>query len=422
MNEPTPPLPPTPQQPVIPPVAPLVPTPVVTTPPVVQVAPMVSPPNAPLSTKFMPPKLLLIVIAAVIALIIAGISIYFVATKVLPAKTGQGTQAEMSKVPAKYAADSDGDGIPDALETEVGLNPTVSEFTRCQPESCGSADLSQAQTQKNNILFIIDSSGSMGTLIGGKTKMDLAKQAIRSFLASTASNVDVGIMVYGNKGSNDTSAKAVSCASADIIAPIGSVTSSTVETYLSQINPVGWTPIGLAIQKGKDAFVGKEGQKNQMIIVTDGAETCDTNPAGAAAAVKSSAYEIRVDVIGFAVNSSEQAALQAISTSGGGLFSVAVNADELLSQMRASHENYEKAVSSMKCNSSVYQASISCLEDVRTKATNFLTNAFNGKKGTEYQQLYNLESQIFKLYTDEINKISDEWSSANKKQQEQINK
>jgi len=226
--------------------------------------------------------------------------------------------------------------------------------------------------------------------------------------------------VYGNKGSNSASDKAVSCSSADMIAPIGSVTASSVDSYLSGINPVGWTPIGLAIRNGKNAFVGKEGQKNQMIVVTDGAETCDSNPAGAASEAKSSPYQIRVDVIGFAVNTAEQSSLQAISSSGGGLFSVATNVDQLLSQMRASRENFDKFQAGAKCTNDVYQKSVSCLQDIQKKVSDYLTNALTGKSGAERTELTNLQSNIFSQYFKKINTLQDEQSAALRNSQQQL--
>jgi Ca-activated chloride channel homolog len=250
--------------------------------------------------------------------------------------------------------------------------------------------------------------------------MDLAKESIRNFLKSTASNVSVGIMVYGNKGSNAASAKGVSCASAEVIAPLGSVTSSSIDGYLNQIQPVGWTPIGLAIQRGKNAFTGKEGQKNQMIIVTDGAETCSTNPAGAASEVRASPFQIRVDVIGFAVTTADQASLQAISTNGGGLFSVAANADQLLSQMRASHENFNKFQAEAKCTTAVYQTSVTCLQDAQKKAADYLSSAVASAKGAEWNELTTLQSKISTQYYKQISAWQDEQSASYKNTQQRL--
>ena len=364
-------------------------------------------------------KTIIIIVAVVLLIILALVFVFYFSKSKLSLKKSPATKTGL-EVSSKYSLDTDGDSIPDLIEKDLGFDPNVSELTRCEPASYGSQDASQTQATKNNILIIIDSSGSMNLKIGDKTKMELAKEAIKSFLSSAASNINVGIMVYGNKGSNSASDKALSCLSAETIAPIGSVTASTIDSYLSGINPVGWTPIGLAIRNGKSAFVGKEGQKNQMIIVTDGAETSDSNPAGAASEVKTSPYQIRVDVIGFAVNTTEQSSLQVISTSGGGLFSVATNVDQLLSQMRASRENFEKFQSGAKHISDVYQKSVSCLQDTQKKAFDYLSTASTGKSGAEYTELSNLKSNISSQYFKKINAVQDELNAAIKSSQQQL--
>jgi len=260
----------------------------------------------------------------------------------------------------------------------------------------------------------------MGLKIGDKTKMDLAKEAIKKFIPMVKPNVSVGIMVYGNKGSNSEADKAASCASADMVAQIGSVTASSIDGYLSQIKPVGWTPIGLAIKKAKDSFVGKEGQKNQIIVVTDGNETCNTNPIGTASEAFLSPYKIKVDVIGFGVNNSEQTALTAISTSGGGLFSLATNADDLFNNAKASMENFDKFVDSVKCISTSYQTSIDCLTAVTKKVSDNLNSAIVGKKGAEYSELSTLQSNIYNFYYKKISSAQDEWGALQKAEQKKL--
>jgi hypothetical protein len=250
----------------------------------------------------------------------------------------------------------------------------------------------------------------MNTMIGGKTKMDLAKEAIENFMKNVSSNVSVGIMVYGHKGSNSEASKAESCGSAEIIAPVGSVTSSTVSTLISGMKPVGWTPIGLAIRNGQTAFSGKEGQKNQMIIVTDGVETCNTNPVSEAAQAKAGIYKIQVDVIGFAISASEQNSLSAISTSGGGLFSLANNSDELVSKMRASHENFNKFVGDAACITKVYTEATTCLNDTRSKVSTHFNAVLATKAGDEYKFISDVSQKIFKEFSTKLDAVNSEWT------------
>ncbi len=408
---PSPAVPPIVPQPIVTPTIPtlpILPQPIVLPPSDIPVS---SPPSS--NSKI---KMISIIGAGLLALIILVVLGAIFVPKFLGSKPGSSNS--LTAIPSKYEADSDADNIPDEIETAVGFDPTVSEFSRCQPDTCGASGASQAAPTQSNILLVIDESGSMGELVGGISKIDLAKDAIRNFLKSVEPNVSVGIMVYGNKGSNSPSDKPLSCSSAELIAPIGSVNSSNAETYIAPMKAVGWTPMGLAIRDGKNAFAGKEGQKNQIILVTDGDETCDSNPAGAASEAKASPYAIRVDVIGFAVKASEQSLLQAISQNGGGLFSVATNGDELLNQIKSNHANFENFQAGAKCAVDVYQKSISCLQDVNNKTFSYLTTLLTGKKGTEYQELSNLQLSISKIYNDKINTVQTEWNNAIKANQQ----
>lgn len=386
--------------------------------------PTVPPQTAPQHTT----KHTIFIVLAVLILLILGAASYYGISSLKLNLAGLGpndNKAAQVSTPEttpslKYTQDRDSDAIPDILEAEMGFNADISEFVRCQPVSCGPNGQNKTQNATSNILLVIDSSGSMDLQINGTSKMELAKEAIRKFLGSAAANVNIGIAVYGHKGSNSTSQKAVSCASADIIAPLGLVTAASADGYLSQIKPVGWTPIGLAIRKGTEAFAGKEGQKNQMIVVTDGAETCDSNPVAAAQEAKTSTYAVQVDVIGFAVNASEQSSLQAISTSGGGLFSVAINADQLLSQMRANHEKFQNYQANAQCTSSSYQNTVTCLQDVQKKSGDYVTAALTGKIGAEYQELFTLKNAIFTRYSRKIDEVQTEWSNQNKAQQQKL--
>jgi len=313
-----------------------------------------------------------------------------------------------SKLERAYSLDTDKDHIPNVLEEELGYDPVTSELDRCAVESCASVGKVSAKSSERNILFIIDSSGSMAltTGFGNTTKMDAAKEAITKFVATVKPAISVGIMEYGHKGSNSASDKALSCASAEIIAPIGSVTASSIDKYLSQIEPVGWTPIGLAIRNGQEAFSGKEGQKNQIIIVTDGVETCASTPVAAAKEVQISELEISVDVIGFAVNTSEQSSLKAIAESGGGLFSVANTSSELLKKFQAYNDNYASSLDEAMCNIDAHRKSSTCLHNIRMDVSTYLKEKRTDYKGRDNTYLTKLSRSIFDIYSKGIDDIN----------------
>ncbi len=354
-------------------------------------------------------------IGLVLLIVVGGIGAFISMTKstistkektsvpVAVTKTNKNAQTE--KLASDIQKDTDFDSIPDFVEIATALDPAISELTRCAVTSCGKSDKASAQTQ--NTLIILDASGSMATMIGSESKMAMAKEAIKSFVTTVGGNGTIGLMVYGHKGSNATSSKAVSCSSAELIGPLGSTTSTTIDGYLAQFKPTGWTPIGLAIENAISAFSGKVGQKNQIIIVSDGVETCGTDPAGKAAKALASASKIQVNVIGFAVATNEQTALSDIAKAGGGTFKTANSTSELEAQFEAGHKNFQNFQADATCVVEASSTSYKCLDAVRQKAQEYIdpfitSNFSNGPIFTLYSDMLR---NIRKTYGDKIDEV-----------------
>lgn len=403
-----------------------VPTPTIPTPPVqptVVVAPAPTPPPPVVIPQVQPAdiktdkKPLLIIVGIVILLIVVGLLVgLFIKSRKTGIRTvdlskgGKNPALTVFEDLSKYDKDTDGDGYPDFVETAIGLNPNESEFIRCGGgKGCTDPTLTNTGPTKKNVVIILDSSGSMGLTIGGQTRMDAAKSAITGYVsqASSDKSISIGLMVYGNKGSNSTSDKATSCASAEAVAPLGAVNSSTIGAYLAGIKPTGWTPMGLAISNAQSLFPSGNDAKNQIILVTDGDETCNSNPAGAASTIHNSAAKVTVNVIGFAVTIADQATLTGIATSGGGSFSVASDSSELLRVLNQNLENLKKVTEQIKCNLNAYEAFIPCEREHNDKVVNYVTTKRNTyyKKDiskAEYDKLNSLYESIVKLHSDRV--------------------
>ncbi|MEI8232163.1 MAG: VWA domain-containing protein [bacterium] len=322
--------------------------------PVINSIPPVEPTSAP--TPPLPPiaesqnsqpmlsKRNLIIFAVVVLALVAG-SLY---SRFYRKATGEAPTILQKVVKTnldKYYVDSDSDVYPDFIEEELGFDPKVSAVDGCTKGNCGESALDTTKVA-HNVLIILDASGSMQT--GGR--MDIAKQAIKNYIARASSNTNIGLMIYGFKGSNSTADKPVSCASAEVLSPIGQVSPTTIDGLLATVKPVGWTPMGYALQQATQAFAGKEGQKNEVILLSDGEETCATNPTGQAGTLQNSAVKVVINVIGFAVDQSAQVQLNQISTSGGGTFSVVNSLSELDQEFIDLYNNGIKLYEEAKCN------------------------------------------------------------------------
>ncbi|WP_079504938.1 VWA domain-containing protein [Mesobacillus jeotgali] len=172
-----------------------------------------------------------------------------------------------------------------------------------------------------NVSILLDASGSMAQKVGGKTKMELAKEAINEFLSSMPEGANVSLRVYGHKGSNADSDKKVSCDSTEVVYDLKAYDKAAFSSSLDSFKPTGWTPIAKAITEAKNDFekAGNQGQ-NIIYIVSDGVETCDGDPVKAAKELHDSNIAAVVNVIGFNVDSAGQNQLMSVAQAGGGKY------------------------------------------------------------------------------------------------------
>lgn len=389
--------------------------------PVIPVAPLIT--STPISPE--PPKksnkLVIIIVVSVLVFILLTSGIVFAVSN---GKSNKGTGVAPSVLQnittsdlTKYDKDTDADGYPDFIETELGLNSTISEFTSCKSADCAEANLTNSQSKKHNVLIILDSSGSMA-LGGNPNRMEIAKQAIKSYVTKASANTQIGLMIYGHRGSNSTGDKAISCVSADVVSGIGSINSQSIDSQLSAVNPVGWTPMGYALKQAQSAFIGKESDNNEIILLTDGEESCNSNPVGEASNLKLSAQNIKINVIGFAVEPNAQSQLNQISTSGGGTFSSANDYAELDRRFNDLYENGLKMYAELKCSLQNVEVFRACYNSSFNKVIDWVTKRkllLYDKQisQSEYDKLDNLSSEIYKqqkeITSSETQKVIDKY-------------
>jgi Ca-activated chloride channel family protein len=221
--------------------------------------------------------------------------------------------------------------------------------------SNGTGSSSQANKQKVNVEILLDASGSMNAKIEGKTKMELAKEAINKFLSSLPKEVHVSLRVYGNKGSNKPADKAISCQSSDIIYPLQPYDSASFNQAITPVKPMGWTPLARAIQQAQTDLQSETGAKNIVYVVSDGVETCGGDPVAAAQALHSSNIQAVVNIIGFDVDDAGQRALKAVAEAGSGKYATVKTAQDfdtyfenekqvsILDYYNWANKNYDKA-------------------------------------------------------------------------------
>jgi hypothetical protein len=92
--------------------------------------------------------------------------------------------------------------------------------------------------------------------------------------------------------------------------------------------PIGGTPLAEAINTA-GGLAKQHGKGINVVVLTDGEETCGGDPVGAANYWRAQGIDLRINVIGFAVTPYAQKQLSAVAKAGGGDYYRASDAPQL---------------------------------------------------------------------------------------------
>lgn len=207
----------------------------------------------------------------------------------------------------------------------------VGQFIRDDAEACfGEANLSLARMEgKQEVsgsallrraIVLVDGSGSMAGRLNGRSKLDLARQAARTFIASLPADVEASVIAFGQQGNNTRAGKEQSCSAIDTLAPM-TANHSALLAALDKTKAVGWTPLAAAIGQAETMLQDSSSSGEQIIyVVSDGEETCGGDPVEIAQRVNQGQTRAIVNIIGFGLPPKEAASLQSVANAGGGTF------------------------------------------------------------------------------------------------------
>jgi len=166
--------------------------------------------------------------------------------------------------------------------------------------------------------IILDSSSSMGEVIDGQMKLDIAKDVVIDLLGDLPAAAVVGVRTFGGY------------CSTNLLAPVAVLNATRLQTEILKMTPRGATPIALALEEAKEDLTSITGAK-LILLVSDGIETCDGDPVAAAKAFIAEGLNLRIHVVGFDISRNVPARDQliAIARSTGGMYFDANSREEL---------------------------------------------------------------------------------------------
>ncbi|GIN95910.1 hypothetical protein J6TS1_17800 [Siminovitchia terrae] len=254
----------------------------------------------------------------------------------------------------------------------------------------------EEQSETFNVEIILDASGSMREMIGSKSMMEIAKEAIKEFASSLPEEANVGLRVYGHKGTSSNADKAMSCAANELVYPIKPYNESELADALGKFNPAGWTPLAqsmLEAQKDLSQYKG-ENHRNIIYLVSDGVETCDGDPVATAKSLKGSEISPVVNIIGFDLDSKAEQQLKDVADAAGGTYVNVRNREQLKSQFNKTSADAYKWIT-------WYQNEKSDIYDVANEQKSAVYDLSNSWKNNISKEKYLIQFSLQSLYTKE---------------------
>lgn len=204
----------------------------------------------------------------------------------------------------------------------IGLVPgAMPALAQQGPDSAG--------TEYAPTMLVLDASGSMlAADPTGGTKMDAAKNAVRSFVTAAPDASKVGLTVYGTSTGSSDAEQAAGCQDVKVLHPAETIDKPALTAAADQIVPRGYTPIGASLRAAA-AQLPQQGPRS-IVLVSDGLDTCaPPDPCDVARELSAQGSEIVVHAIGFGVDDPSRAQLTCIAQSTGGTYTDAVDGKTL---------------------------------------------------------------------------------------------
>ncbi len=172
------------------------------------------------------------------------------------------------------------------------------------------------------VFLVLDASGSMWGRVGNQTKIEVARETIRSLLKDWRPQDQLGLVTYGHRRKGD-------CGDIEVLRQVGPVDADALMAQVNGISPKGMTPMTASVKMAAEQLKSNEGLTS-VILVSDGVETCKADPCSVAAELKKADVKLVVHTVGFDIQDRQAAKqLECMAAATGGLALSAGNAGEL---------------------------------------------------------------------------------------------
>ncbi len=192
-------------------------------------------------------------------------------------------------------------------------------------------NISLTDRKPDGIYIIFDASGSMwGRLSDRSTKLNVAKKVLNEFVGGDFAGYDLALRVYGHRQKDD-------CLDSELVLPFGKPEDAVqpMRDFVAQVNALGRTPITYSLQGALKDFGDRSGE---IILITDGIESCDADPCALVRQWRESKVKIKMHVVGFGLDEKSKDALKCLSEAAGTAYRDAQSAKDLAAALKAIRE------------------------------------------------------------------------------------
>lgn len=179
--------------------------------------------------------------------------------------------------------------------------------------------------------LILDASGSMLQRQGGTRRIEIAKSVLQDLVESSLpTGTPFALRVFGHR-------EADSCRT-DLEIALSPLDPQAAAGRIGAIEAknLAKTPIADSLERVAQDLAGTGGP-SVIVLVTDGEETCGGDPARAIEALRGQGFDVRVSIVGFAIDDDALAAtFRSWADLGGGAYHDSTGADDLADSIRAS--------------------------------------------------------------------------------------
>ena len=144
--------------------------------------------------------------------------------------------------------------------------------------------------------LILDASGSMHKRLGDSTRLKVSQEILSDLVTNVIpADTPVALRVFGNREER-------TCRT-DLEIPLAPANPTELASAIQNVNAQAYakTPLADSLRLVASDLKSVTGPKN-VILVTDGEESCGGDPAAAIASLRNQGIDVRINIVGFAID------------------------------------------------------------------------------------------------------------------------